>query len=226
MTKRDFKIDGLCVDVRCLVMGMIDNNVYIVSDGQGTFVVDPSTAAQDILAALDGVRLDGIVLTHFHWDHVGAAAELRELTGAPVIASAVDAVQIESPEPGSASRCAPPCIVDRRLDNGDEIRIGGMRWKALLTPGHTKGSMCFFCIPQFGSHSDGLPVLISGDTLFEGTTGRTDFPGGSDEEMAESIKRLAKLPDDVVVLPGHNSPTTIGAERRRVFARFGWEPEA
>lgn len=224
MTKRDLRLEGLCVDVRCLVMGMIDNNVYIVSDGQGTFVVDPSARAQDIVAALDGKSLDAIVLTHFHWDHVGAAGELRELTGATVIASDVDAELIENPQPGFASRTPPPCKVDRRLASGDEVQVGNMRWKAILTPGHTKGSMCFLCIPQFGNHADGLPVLISGDTLFEGTTGRTDFPSGSDEEMAASIKRLAKLPDDVVVLPGHNSPTTIGAERQRVFARFGWEP--
>lgn len=219
-------MEGLCVDVRCLVMGMIDNNVYIVSDGCGTFAVDPSTNASEIVSVLGGAKLDGIVLTHFHWDHVGAAAELRELTGAPVFASDIDAMQIEDPEPGFASRTAPPCTVDRRLASGDVVEIGDMKWKAILTPGHTKGSMCFFCIPQFGNHPEGLPVLISGDTLFEGTTGRTDFPGGSDAEMAESIKRLAKLPDDVAVLPGHNSPTTIGAERQRVFARFGWEPEA
>ncbi len=80
-------------------------------------------------------------------------------------------------------------------------------------------------MPPFGNHADGLPVLVSGDTLFEGTVGRTDFEGGSLAEMAASIKKLAALPDDTAVLPGHNNLTTIGAERRRVFTRFGDEPE-
>lgn len=225
MMPKEYKLEGLCVDVRCLVMGVISNNVYIISDGEGTFVVDPSIDAPRIVEALDGARLDAIVLTHFHWDHMGAAAELHELTGAPVIASAIDAPMIEDPQEGFASRTAPACPVDQRVGNGDIVRIGAMEWKTISTPGHTKGSICLFCIPQFGNHPDGLPVLISGDTLFAGTTGRTDFPGGSDEEMAASIKKLAMLPDDTVVLPGHDSPTTIAAERQRVFARFGWEPD-
>ena len=81
-----------------------------------------------------------------------------------------------------------------------------------------------FCIPQFGNHADGLPVLVSGDTLFAGTTGRTDFEGGSLSDMAASMKKLAALPDDTVVLPGHNQLTTI-ADERRTFALFGDEPE-
>lgn len=222
--KRSYKIEGLCVDVKCLVMGIIDNNVFIVSDGKGTFVVDPTTNAEAIIESLDGSSLDGIVLTHFHWDHTGAAAELAKLTGAPVYASAIDAEQIEEPQEGFASRTAPPCKVDYTLNNGDIVKIGEMEWKTISTPGHTPGSICLFCIPQFGNHKDGLPVLISGDTLFAGTTGRTDFPGGSDEDMSLSMKKLAALPDDTVVLPGHNEPTTIGAERLRVFARFGLNP--
>ena len=100
-----------------------------------------------------------------------------------------------------------------------------MKGKVVETPGHSKGSICLFIIPQFGNHPGGLPVLLSGDTLFAGTVGRTDFEGGSMVEMAASIKKLAALPDDTAVLPGHNSLTTIGAERRRVFTMFGDEPE-
>lgn len=216
-------VNGLCVDVSFLVMGPLENNVYIISDGDGTFVVDPSQDADTIMAALEGRKLDAIVITHAHWDHMGAAAQLREATGAPVIASVADAPLIEHPENLGTSRMAAACVVDRTVSNGDIVRVGNMQWKVIETPGHSKGSLCLFCIPQYGNHPGGLPVLVSGDTLFAGTTGRTDFEGGSVADMAASMKKLAALPDDTAVLPGHNQLTTIGNERR-TFALFGDEP--
>ena len=220
-----FEVQGLCVDVTYLVLGVLQNNTYIISDGQGTMVVDPSCDADKILAALDGATPDAIVVTHGHWDHFGAAAELREATGAPVVASVADAPFIVEPLDKGMARKAVPCAVDRTVANGDVVEVGAMKWKVVETPGHSKGSICLFIIPQFGNHPGGLPVLLSGDTLFAGTVGRTDFEGGSMVEMAASIKKLAALPDDTAVLPGHNSLTTIGAERRRVFTMFGDEPE-
>lgn len=220
-----YEVEGLCVDVEYLVLGPLENNVYLISDGEGTFVVDPSCQPEAIMAALGERSLDGIVITHYHNDHTGAAAALRAATGAPVYASAVDAPFIEDPHVVGVSEVSAPCAVDRRLENGDVVSIGRMAWKVIATPGHSKGSICLFNIPQFGNHKDGLPVLISGDTLFAGTVGRTDFEGGSLADMAASMKKLAALPDDTAVLPGHGDLTTIGAERRRVFARFGDEPE-
>ncbi len=221
-----YEVSGLCVDVKYLVLGPLQNNTYIISDGAGTMVVDPSCDAETIVAALEGKKLDAIVLTHFHNDHIGAAAQLRAATGAKVYASAVDAPVIEAPQDGVYVDACEPCPVDETVENGSVITVGNMPWKVISTPGHTKGSICLFLIPQFGNHDHGLPVLVSGDTLFAGTVGRTDFEGGSMEEMRASIKKLASLPDDTAVLPGHNDLTTIGAERRRVFARFGWEPGA
>lgn len=218
--KNLYEVSGLCVDVKYLVMGYLENNVYIISDGKGTFVVDPSCDADTIMAALGDTKLDAIVLTHCHFDHMGAAAALREATGAPVIASEVDAEGIEHPTESLVGE-AEPCTVDRRVKNGDVVEVGEMKWKVIETPGHTKGSICLFNIPQFGNHPGGLPVLVSGDTLFCGSIGRTDFEGGSMSEMKASLKKLAMLPDDTAVLPGHNSLTTIGAERKRVFALFG-----
>lgn len=220
-----FEVQGLCVDVTYLVLGVLQNNTYIISDGQGTMVVDPSCDADKILTALDGATPDAIVVTHGHWDHFGAAAELREATGAPVVASVADAPFIVEPLDKGMARKAVPCAVDRTVANGDVVEVGAMKWKVVETPGHSKGSICLFIIPQFGNHPGGLPVLLSGDTLFAGTVGRTDFKGGSMEQMAASIKKLAFLPDDTAVLPGHNDLTTIGAERRRTFARFGDEEE-
>ena len=224
MPIQQVKVDGLCVDVKFLIMGPLQNNVYIISDGNAAMVVDPSDHADLIMESVGDLKVEAIVLTHSHWDHTGAAAELREKTGAPVIASVEDASYIEDPREHDTSRTGTACKVDRTVAMGDIVKVGAMEWKVIETPGHSTGSICLFCVPQFGNHKDGYPVLISGDTLFAGTTGRTDFERGSNADMAASMKRLAMLPDDTVVLPGHNSLTTIGAERS-TFARFGWEPD-
>lgn len=214
------RVNGACVSVEYLVMGMLENNVYVVSDGASTMVVDPTCQAERIVEALGGRTVDAIMLTHFHNDHIGAAAELRRLTGAVVIASGVDRPHIESPVSLGMSEVAEPCLVDHAVADGDVVKIGNTPWKVLLTPGHSKGSMCWYVAPEFGSDPEGAPVLLSGDTLFAGTIGRTDLMGGSLQEMRGSLKKLAMLPDETAVFPGHGSFTAIGAERKRVFAHY------
>ena len=212
-----YKVQGACVDVEYLVMGPIENNVYIIGNDTALFVVDPSCRAGQILEALDGRVPDSILITHGHWDHTGAAAELREATGAPVIASAEDADFITGEKaPLGLSHRAAPCPIDRAVGDGDTLEIGNMTWEVIATPGHTAGGLCFFLDPSNIKQDDaptGTPVLVSGDTLFAGTHGRTDFPESNPAAMRRSLMRLAELPPETLVLPGHNNLTTIGREQ-------------
>lgn len=215
-----YKVKGGCVPIEFLVLGMIENNVFIVSDGEATMVVDPSCKADEILKAVGDRKVDAIVLTHRHSDHVGAAKELRDKTGATVIASAIDAPWITGEKRARDDMRFDPCPVDHTVADGDILKIGNMAWKVIATPGHTPGGICLFLDPQFGSNPAGDPVLVSGDTLFCGSIGRVDFEGGDMKAMRKSLKRLAVLPDETIVLPGHNDLTKIGDERRRVFAFY------
>lgn len=211
--RKIYQVKGGCVAVRFAVLGMIANNTYFIDDGRGgTVVVDPSAHADAVVRQL-GVRVSAILVTHNHWDHLTSLAEVQKATGARVYASMIDSPLIERGQEEYHQK-APGCKVDVKLNDGDEFTTGDITWKCLLTPGHTPGGMCFFA--DSGTRA-GAPVLASGDTLFQASIGRTDFEGGSMPQMRASLRKLAELPDATIVLPGHNSITTIGAERHRVL---------
>ena len=212
-----------CVDVERIVLGPLGNNVYLIDTGDGcVMVVDPSCECDRILEAIGDREVAAIVLTHHHSDHMGAAAALREATGAQVVCSDAERPLVENPKKVGTSPLPLPdaCPVDAVVSHGDIAKMGEIAWKVLLTPGHSKGSMCLYVVPQLAPVKDGAPVLVSGDTLFAGAVGRTDFEGGSMDDMRKSLFTLAKLPDETIVLPGHGPATTIGAERKRTFAVY------
>lgn len=195
-----------------LEVGQLGANCYIVyceKTLQG-MVVDPGGDAQKILEILnrEKITVTAIVNTHGHADHIAGNDELKAGTGAPILIHEEDAKMLISAQ-GNLSMYIGNNLVcqaaDRLLADGDCIEIGEMKFQVLHTPGHTLGGICIY----------GNDVVFSGDTLFEQSIGRTDFPGGSHRQLLSSIKtKLFVLADDTVVLPGHGGNTTIGVERQ------------
>lgn len=177
------------------------NTFLIITDAGHGILVDAAAAPQTYLDALkaQGAQLTHILLTHGHYDHVGAVAELRKATGCKVYMDPVDAV-------GSQMQPLTKDLVDESWPANGELKIDELTFKIYHTPGHTPGSVCLVC----GN------CMFSGDTLFAGSCGRTDLPGGSMVQMQQSLSMLAALPlpDDVNVLPGHEAFSTLGRERR------------
>ncbi|MDF1542617.1 MAG: MBL fold metallo-hydrolase [Anaerosomatales bacterium] len=193
-----------------VVLGPLDTNCWIAADGADgpAVVIDPADDAGAVLDALAGTRVAAVVLTHCHFDHLAGAAALLEATGAPLMVHEADAPFITHPEgTGGAlfgfDHVAPE--TDRVLVAGDVVEAGSLALEVLHTPGHTPGGICLYTPGH----------LFSGDTLFAGSVGRTDFPRGDGRALRDSIASwIAPLPDDTAVHPGHGPDTTIGRERR------------
>ena len=186
-------------------------NCYIVSESEGlgpVIVIDPGAEADKVLAAVGLRRIESIVLTHRHYDHIGAVYELVQKTSAKVIAHSLDAEAIADGKESRAFgyREKGAIVVDALVEDGDDVYVGNSSLTVLHTPGHTIGSICLY------NRED--EILLAGDTLFRGAVGRTDFPTGSVSQQQCSMEKLAKLPDSIVVYPGHDEPTSIGQEKR------------
>jgi glyoxylase-like metal-dependent hydrolase (beta-lactamase superfamily II) len=191
-------------------VGPLATNVYVLGDEASREAIAIDTAKPCVgwltgeLAA-QGWTLKLIVSSHGHWDHIGDNAEVQEHTGAQLAAHPLDRAWFTSPIAIMAPFAIPPSVPAVDLAEGGEVRFGDVRLQVLHTPGHTQGSVCLLA-------EDG-GLLLSGDTLFAGGWGRVDLPGGSPEQMVESLDRLRSLDDGVRVLPGHGASTTIGRER-------------
>jgi glyoxylase-like metal-dependent hydrolase (beta-lactamase superfamily II) len=196
-----------------LPVGPLQCNCSIIGDevSHEAMVIDPGDDIADVLAILEKhkLKVNQIVITHAHIDHVGGAMKLRASTGAPILLNHNDytllkmldlqADWIGMQSPGKVE-------IDHSLDERDTVKAGSLIASVVHTPGHTEGSICLYFSAE--------KKLIAGDTLFAGSIGRTDLPGGSFEQIMRSLHdKLLSLPDDTAVVPGHGPLTSIGAER-------------
>ena len=206
--------------IKDLTVGPIMANCFIVGceKTREAAVIDPGDDTDKILMTLAGLKLKVkyIINTHGHFDHVGGNRKMKDATGADILIHSLDAPMLDylsqsaSAWGMNAENSPPP---DRMLKDGDEVKFGNITLKVIHTPGHSPGGIALY--------SDG--VVFVGDTLFAGSIGRTDFPGGDFETLLSSIrKKLFVLGDDVRVFTGHGPETTIGAEKKyNPFAGYG-----
>ncbi|ADL08117.1 MBL fold metallo-hydrolase [Thermosediminibacter oceani] len=197
--------------VKRLQVGPLASNCYVLADEhcKKAAIIDPGANPEIILEVVnkEGFEVDYIILTHGHADHIGAVREIKQSTGSKVAIHEKDAKMLLSPEENLSSYMGcgftqPAADVELRGD--ENLQIGDIILEVIWTPGHTPGSICV----KAGN------LLFTGDTLFAGSVGRTDFPGGSYRELLNSIKtKLLVFDDDVRVLPGHGPESTIGGER-------------
>jgi len=198
-----------------LPVGPLQCNCSIIGDetSREAMVIDPGDDIADILATIEThkLKVKQIVITHAHIDHVGGAMKLRAATGAPILLNHNDytllkmldlqAEWIGMESPGKVE-------IDNSVNEKDTVQAGSLLANSIHTPGHTEGSICLYFPAQ--------SKLIAGDTLFAGSIGRTDLPGGSFEKIMRSLHdKVLALPDETAVVPGHGPLTTIGAERER-----------
>lgn len=198
--------------IRVLTPYEIHTNVYIIQDeatGE-TMVVDPGAEVDKIVEMLDILKADlkYIYLTHCHGDHIGGVSELQRRKGGKILIHRFDAEGLTNPGISLTNYLGIDASFqpDSRLNDGDLLHLGNLEFKVIHTPGHTKGGSCLYCAKE--------GFLISGDTLFRGTWGRTDLPTGSLEDIMDSItKKLLILPNKTIVYPGHGKSTMIREEK-------------
>lgn len=196
-----------------MVLGMVSTNTWFLmnEENKELLIIDPADEAERIqrkISQMGGIP-KAVLLTHGHFDHMMAADNLRETYDIPVYAYESEKALLENPGANLSGAWASPHVLhaDQWVKDGEKLDLAGMHLQVFHTPGHTAGSCCYYLQEE--------AVLFSGDTLFAGSVGRTDFPTSSTGDMRESLHRLlAELPEETRVCPGHNEETTIGYEKR------------
>lgn len=192
-----------------LAVGKLDTNCYIVFDNQNKgVIIDPGDEAHRILDAVEErqLEIEYIMLTHVHFDHMLAVDKVQKRTGAGLLVPRGDADALTNSSKSLMFMSGGVKVslkADRLLDDSDTVTVGKLCFHVISTPGHTPGSSCYLC----------GDLLITGDTLFAGGFGRTDFAGGDNHAMRRSLVRLSELKGDYTVLPGHGETTTLENER-------------
>ena len=195
--------------VHTLPLGAYQTNTYIVHDSEASScaLIDPGYEAGTILDTVSGLGLtvDAVLLTHGHFDHVGAVEEIVTKTGCKLWCSESDWSQFPNPVTAYFYPIANCDFCEVSFcEDGEIIHAGGLTFRVMATPGHTHGSVCYLC----------EKAMFSGDTLFAGSCGRTDLPGGSGKFLRLSLERQAELEENYWVYPGHGESTTLAEEKR------------
>lgn len=201
------------LELQQCVLGPVYTNCYIAKNKETgeALIIDPADSPSKIELKVNamGARPVAVLLTHGHFDHIMGVEAVREKYQIPVYASRQEEEMLREPSVNMTDQMGKSCSIrpDVFLDDLQVFEAAGFSIQMIHTPGHTKGSCCYY-LKEEG-------VLFSGDTLFCGSVGRTDFPGGSASQIRDSLHRLlAALPDDTSVYPGHDTSTTIGYEKR------------
>jgi hydroxyacylglutathione hydrolase len=200
--------------IKRFALGALWTNAYLVYDTGGRgFFVDPGGDPEEVLRLIEDrkIVLEYVLLTHGHADHIAGLERIRGMAVSGVLIHEDDASMLRNPESNLSAFVGEKLSLlpaETLFRDGDIFRAGDLSIKVIHTPGHTRGSSCFL-VEEPGQKG----ILLSGDTLFAGSVGRTDLPGGDQAVLERSIGRLSCLPDDMEVLPGHGPATTIGAER-------------
>ncbi|WMI81050.1 MBL fold metallo-hydrolase [Anaerotignum sp. MB30-C6] len=194
--------------IKILAMGSIGTNCYVVSDDAGnTAIIDCDGDPRPLFSyiAENNLNPTHILLTHGHYDHIGAVDLVKDKYGCKVIAGKDEMPVLTDPAINSSLYCGGEFIIipDELVSDGDIITVGDLKFQVMFTPGHTVGSLCFILQDN----------IFSGDTLFQGSCGRTDLATGDWNTILRSLKRLRNLPGDYSVFPGHGPSTTLGIER-------------
>lgn len=196
-----------------LPVGPLQCNCSVIGDdvSHEAIVIDPGDDIEDVLAIVrkHNLQVKQIVITHAHIDHVGGAMKLRSATGAPILLNQNDYALLKMLDEQAAwlGMASPGKVeIDQSMGQADSVKAGSLVADVIHTPGHTEGSVCLYFAAE--------KKLIAGDTLFAGSIGRTDLPGGSFEKILRSLhEKVLALPDETIVVPGHGPLTTIGEER-------------